>query len=298
MKRIFGILATTSLFLFLTNCGGESREAIIPAEDELNSEENTDITEPEYIETNWDWLQSDNNEIDTYIIVEGYIGQLSSMIFTYGDEMDFSLFPRRHQQEGFKISAYAPIGDEPGQIHELKEKYTPDDLKIVCDDGSIATTNDKVRIKGRVRGKYDDYCSVDVQSISKLTDNFSDRIFENAVELTQQIIDDTTQNNVYSYMDGQLSLPISIFSMTGDISLDFKQGNNKGVKSVSLSVGDGPGQMNDIPDNYSSKDLIYRDYKGKELGSSDNIRVYGLWHQINHTTDRKGDFLVEEIVKR
>ena len=56
--------------------------------------------------------------------------------------------------------------------------------------------------------------------------------------------------------------------------------------------------MNVLPDSYTSKDLIVRDYAGKEIPRGGKVRVYGVWDRYSFKSSGSGPngtFKLEEI---
>lgn len=294
MKHLYVLLGL--LFaLQLTGCKGESE-----TEEDLldySYEEDTEEVDETPVEANWESIVKKEYKEDQKLIIEGYIAPLPSTVYMSDNSFDISIYPRRFQNGGFEVSVGLPIGKSANHVYNLPENYTPADFKVVTDKEGIVTAGDKVRIEATVFYIHDDSYSLEDATITKLEDNFDAAVFADAVPLTSEIINEEDKKSVYCYMEGTLSLPTFIYSLDGDISLDFKNQTNEEIKSVDFRVSDGPSSMNDIPDNYAADDLVIRDWEGNEVKPGTTVRVYGVWERYSSesSTGLGGSFKVEEV---
>lgn len=53
--------------------------------------------------------------------------------------------------------------------------------------------------------------------------------------------------------------------------------------------------MNDLPEDFTEKDFVVRDFKGEAITGS-NVRIYGTWHRSEFSNS--GLFYLEEIAVR
>ena len=99
-------------------------------------------------------------------------------------------------------------------------------------------------------------------------------------------------------MDGTLSIPTVFFSMYGEIGLNFANKTNTKLDKVDVMVADGPSSMNTLPDSYTAKDLVVRDFLGNEIKRGAKVRVYGVWDRYSFKSSGSGPngtFKLEEI---
>lgn len=291
--KMKGIISTTFLAsFFLFSCGGSSADETGTIEDTVATEEAVVVP----VEVTWNDLETDAVEPETVIIFEGYIGDLGSYIDQSNGQIRIPLYERRNQGAGFKMNLYIPIGTSPNCIKELPAQFTPSDYQIVCDDEKIVSLGDKVRITATKSETYSEgFITADVIKIEAIESTFDPTILASAVALTTAMVNDTTVLKSYSYIDAKLEIPSIVFSYTNDISLDLKGSSVKDVTSVSVRLGDGPSSMNDLPDNYTNKDLIVRDYNGDQIKYGTTLRLYGTWERYSFESTSQGKFYLEEI---
>lgn len=247
----------------------------------------------------WDDILNHSIDYEKTIVIEGYLGRIGSMVYESNGSMVVDIFPKRNQEMGERISFSMPIGTEKNHVHELEEDYLPEDFKLTTAEADTIQAGAKVKVQLRLAEVFGDEAEYYYEfiSITKLEDapKVDESLFSNAVELTDAIISDTTKTEVYGYMDGIFELPMMIFENAGKLRISFINKTNEEVKSVAIPIGDGPSTMNDLPEDFTEKDFVVRDFKGEAITGS-NVRIYGTWHRSEFSNS--GLFYLEEIAVR
>ena len=295
MKKLTTIIG---LGLLIASCGGNDPEkktiADFIKDAAKKSAENLKAQKVSYND-----LFEKEYESGQTLEFEGYIGAIPSTISWSGGRMDVRIVQRRYQTGGKTLSLDMPLGKANNNVNELPEEYKQSDLKVVTEEGKTIGVGTKVRVKASGFYRSGDYASLDVISISAIDGDFDNKVFESAVPLTNAILADTSQKSVYCYMEGTLSIPSVFFSMYGEIALNFATKTNTKLDKVDVFVGEGPSTMTSLPDSYTAKDLILRDYMGKEAKGAKKVKVYGVWDRysfVSSSPGPNGKFKLEEIV--
>lgn len=106
----------------------------------------------------------ENNE--QRVAIEGY-PRLTGMFTMVSDDMSVGLF-EAPQGQGESISARLTVGTGANQVEDLPDEYTEDDLKIHTSDNQVVSTDDRIRVHGRLAryetgdGGFACYISVDL----------------------------------------------------------------------------------------------------------------------------------------
>lgn len=280
-------------FFMLSSCSGSSSEEALNNGDSTNQKVQIDP-----IEVSWNDLEKDSIHAETQIIFEGYIGDPGTLVDQTDGKIRIPVYERRNQKAGFELNLYIPIGTQKNQMKELPAEFLPSDIQIMADDDSVLTIGSRVRITATKSETYSPgFVTANVIKIETVKDEFDATIFSDAVPLTAEMMNDTALQNVYCYVDGKLDIPSIVFSYTNEISLDLKNSSVKDISSISIRLGEGPSSMNDLPDNYTSNDLILRDYLGKTISYKSTVRLYGVWERYTFATSTPGAFYLEEIEK-
>lgn len=291
MKQTFFFFVFLSSLFLLVSCNGSSSEEALIAEDSTAQKIQVDP-----IEASWNDLEKDSIQSETAIIFEGYIGDLGTLVDQTDGKIRIPIYQRRNQRAGFELNLYIPIGTQKNQIKELPAEFLPSDIQIMSDDNSVLTIGSRVRITATKSETYSPgFVTANVIKIEALTDEFDAAIFTSAIPLTVEMMNDTALQNVYCYLDGKLDIPSIVFSYTNEISLDLKNSSVKDISTMAIRLGEGPSTMNDFPDNYTSADLILRDYLGKTIGYKSTVRLYGVWERYTFASTSPGTFYLEEI---
>lgn len=297
-------LSLLALPLFvLVACGGGNEEGKKTIVDFIKEASDKSQESKKPIEKSIQDVFSGDYDRYQVILFEGYIGAIPSSITWSGGKMSVRIFERRNQTGGDYLSLDMPLGESENNVHQLPEEYKQSDLKVVTDDGKILGVGDKVRIKAdgyyKSNSLSSNYYSMDVITVEEVEGDFDESVFEEAVPLTSDIIADTAVKSIYTYMDGTFSIPSVFFSMYGEIGLNFKTNTNKDIDKVDVMVGEGPSTMNSLPESYTSKNLVLRDFNGEELKGATKVRVYGVWerYSFQSSTGLNGKFKLEEIKK-
>lgn len=265
---------------------------------EIMKEENKDVnTDPQAVSLN-DVFSNDYDDREV-LEFEGYIGQIPTTVSFSGGTMNIRIFQRRNQAGGSYLNLDVPLGTGNNEVEKLPAQYKQEDLKVHTKSGKVIGVGSKVKVKATGYYASGDYYAMDVLSIEAASeDSFDNNVFKDAQVLTSDIIADTSMHEVYSYMDGVLSIPSVFYSMDGTIGLDFKTSSNKDFDEVDIAVGEGPSTMDMLPSSYTSKDLLVRDAEGNPIKPGSKVRVYGTWERYSFvsSTGLGGRFYVEEVV--
>lgn len=296
MKKLTTIIGIS---LLLASCGGNDPDKKTIA-DFIKEAANKSKENSKPVKVSYKDLFTKEFDSEQTLEFEGYIGAIPTTISWSGGRMDVRIIERRNQTGGPTLSLDMPLGTSKNSVHELPEEYKQSDLKIVTEEGKTVGVGTKVKVKASGYYRSGDYCSTDVISISATEDNeFDEGVFSKAVPLTNAILGDTAQKSVYCYMEGTLSIPSVFFSMYGEIALNFSTKTNSKLDKVDVFVGDGPSTMKNLPDSYTAKDLVLRDYKGKESKGATKVKLYGVWDRysfVSSSPGPNGKFKLEEIV--
>lgn len=294
MKRNFiYLLIGCPVFLFFS-CKGDTQQEI-----NTNDENIETVEEPDPVAITWADLEKDELSTETVFIIEGYLGDIGTYVDQSGGEISIPLFERRNQAAGFKLYLYVPIGNGPNNIKELPEEFLPTDVQLFCNDKTIVTVGSKVRITASKTETYTPgFISANCIKIELVDESFDAGVLTSAVALSQEMMNDTALARVYCYVDGKFDIPSIVFSYSNEISLDLKNSSVKDIATVPVRLGDGPSSMNDLPDNYTNKDLIIRDYNGETIKYGAGVRLYGTWERYSFATTTPGKFYLEEIEVR
>lgn len=104
------------------------------------------------------------------VILEGYPGVGVTTVSHEGYQQ-CSLFD---DASGVSSSAQRSVGLVPlagtaaNQVEALPEEYQPSDLKVHCEDGSVATYQDKIRVHGVAETSYGGLSIEDLERIEKV----------------------------------------------------------------------------------------------------------------------------------
>jgi hypothetical protein len=291
MKPNFFFAAFLSIPFYLISCSGSSSDESLIADDSTVQKIQVDP-----IEVSWNDLEKDSIAPETEIIFEGYIGDPGTLIDQSNGGIVVPVYERRNQKAGFELNLFIPLGTGKNQIKELPAEFLPTDLQIFADDNSVLTIGSKIRVTAtKSETVLAGYVCADVIKIEPLTSDFDRVVFTDAVMLTTEMMNDTALHHAYCYIDGKLDIPSIVFAYTNEISLDLKNSSVKDITTMAIRLGEGPSTMNDFPDNYTSADLILRDYLGKEIKYKSTVRLYGVWERYTFASTSPGTFYLEEI---
>lgn len=308
MKQNLSILFL-GMMLFLAACGGGEGEGgdksgndteAPKTESEVKEKEEPKPVEPVKMTFN-DVLSGTMTE-KTPAVIEAYMGYLPQVMMIYKDNQGLEVYGRRNQREGFKLDAKFSVGTGKNEMIPLPEKYYQDALKVIDKNGDTIRVTDKVRITGTYKPSTLDFKDdFEVETIEKITGEFDESVFEQAQELTDDIIADTSIKEAYVWMEGKFKLGIVMSVIGGTYRVDFKQKQNKEFDYIKIFAGNGVSNMPILPDNYSNKDFKIIDFKGEtHNGAKNKYRVYGLHRKLENST-KPGEFIqyfeTEEIVK-
>ncbi len=296
MKKMKHAYLIAGLLIF-SSCGSDE-----PQDYSYGFDDDYEVPEEEVLEmmaVSWEDLASGELKDGQPITIEGYVGPLPSTIFSYDDsELGIDLYERRNQCDGFCLDVDIPIGSSKNHVRSLPDDYQQSDLKIMTNDAETAGVGDYVRMEGIfTKSSSSDAIYFDADKIEKLTKpSFDESIFETAVELTDEVIEDESKDGAYAYMDVKMDLSMYMMVYDNQYTVDISQKNNSFLKSTYVIIGESEGQMRALVDNFTDSDFIVVDTKGNEQkGASGKYRIYGTFNQLD--IDSKGTFTVEEFVK-
>ncbi|MBK7128016.1 MAG: hypothetical protein IPM74_13705 [Crocinitomicaceae bacterium] len=248
----------------------------------------------------WDDLKSDTAQVGDVICIRGYIGNPGNYINITNGKMTVPIFERRNQQAGFRIQLSIPTGTEPNHVHDLPEEFLPEDFKIVSASNEILSIGNYVFITARIQS--DDVtksaCYAEIISIEKADNIDQIPALDKAIELTDEILFDTSVHALFCFFDAKIVLPELIFSYTNQITLELKDCSLDSISTLAIPIGDKPGTMHDLPDNYTEDDLYILDIHAVKLPYNKLIRIYGTWERFTFDSSFPGSFYVEEFEVR
>lgn len=283
--------------LLLGSCGSDEAQDY-----SYGFEDDYEVPEEEVLEmitVTWEDLASGELEDGQPITIEGYVGPLPSTIYSYDDsELGIDLYERRNQSDGFHLDVDIPIGSSKNHVRSLPDDYQQSDLKIMTNEAETAGVGDYVRMEGIfTKSSSSDAIYFDADKIEMLEKPvFDESIFETAVELTNEVIEDESKDGAYVYMDVKMDLRMYMMVYDNEYTVEISQKNNKYLESASIRIGNSEGKMHELVDNFTDSDFIIYDAQGnQQKGASGKYRVYGTFNQLD--TDSKGIFTVEEFVK-
>lgn len=294
MKSIYKISPLMIAFLFFSCGGGESEET---TESTTETEEVEEVDDTP-IEASYDELLSGDIEEYKTVIFETFVAPLPSTMYFGDGELSLDFYERRNQSGGPHMRVDIREGSSNNHVESLPEEYYQEDLKIHTDDGSIVGVGDYVRITGTYsEASSEEYQYIDLTKIEKIEDySFDEAIFDNAVELTDEFVEDEENDDGYCYIEGTLELSMFMSSYDGlTYSVKLTQDMNSFSESAYINIGTGPSSMNELGEGFTDADFIVRDYKGEEhQAAGKKFRLYGTFNQLSVST--KGMFNVEEIM--
>jgi len=302
MKLFKSALILLTASFVLHSCGGGDPRAdddlsdLMDEYDEnIEEEEKVDLSP---IEVSWEQLISDELVDNQNVIFNAYVGKLPTTMYSYDNrEITVEFYPRRNQIQGEKMRVDITIGTSPGHVRSLPEEYAQEDLKIVCEGGKTAGVGSFVQVHGVFSNSTADYYNyLDLTKISLLENSFDESTFDKAVELTNEVIEDTTLDDTYSYMDVSMETSMYMSPWDGRYSVNISQKNNSFLKSAYITIGAQAGGMDQLTDGFTDKDFIVYDYNGDaQKAASGKYRIFGTFNPLD--VEAKGTFSVEEIKK-
>ncbi|MCH2232823.1 MAG: hypothetical protein MK078_01120 [Crocinitomicaceae bacterium] len=294
MKKILIFIGVT----VLAACGGE-RENIEELIEEIESTEEVVEEDNAIYPITWDDVLTNNLTAEKIVTIEGYLAGPGMYVSQSYGTMTVYIYPKRNQSIGESVNFTMPLGTDANHVHELPEEFVPEDFVVVDQDGNEMSEGAKVLVEVKVKESIFDEgeMNFEFRSIKKLEDApiISETVFADAIELTDAVIADTTKKEIYGWAEGSFELPMMVFENNGRLRITFRNKSNEEIKSVAIKVGDGPSTMNDLPEDFTDKDFVVRDYKGDPITVT-RVRIYGTYHRSEYSND--GLFYLEEIEAR
>ena len=294
MKKILLFVCTGLLIA----CGGE-REKIEDLIEETNTTDEVVEVDNNVYPVSWDDVLNNNLTAEKIITIEGYLAGPGMYVSQSYGTMTIYIYPKRNQTIGESVNFTMPLGTDANHVNELPEEFVPEDFIVVDEDGTEMREGAKVLVEVKVKESIFDEgeMNFEFRSIKKLEDApvISETVFADAIELTDAVIADTSKKEIYGWADGSFELPMMVFENNGRLRITFRNQSNQEIKSVAIKIGEGPSTMNDLPEDFTDKDFIVRDYKGDPITGT-RVRIYGTYHRSDYSND--GLFYLEEIESR
>ena len=273
--------------IFLLSCNGNSDSA-------EQKKDTPVVVNRDTVLASWNFMRGDSAVPNTVIILEGFIGNPGDKIVQNGSYISLPVYERSNQQSGYAWLVQFKVGDMPNQMRSLPEQFTPNDIQIKCENGGLATIGSKIKITAFDENQ-DGKLIWKARVVEFIDFIRSDEKLDSAQKLTSAMLLDSTQNEVYSYIEGKLELPLLILPYTSAIKLNLIESSVAEIKEVEVPLGTGPSTMNDLPDNFTEKDLVVRDRDGNPIPYKSKIRIYGNWVRFDYSSSVPGKFYFEEI---
>lgn len=291
IHKFYSLCFSTFIVFIICSCNGSSNVQ--------NDTEGikADSVRVDTLNLSWDDLKTDTAQVGDVICISGYIGNPGNYINITNGKMTVPVFERRNQQAGYRIQLSIPTGTQPNHVHDLPEEFLPEDFKIVSASNELLTSGHYVYIIARIQSdeKTKSACYTELISIEKSGNSDQIPDLETAVELSDEMLFDTTIHELFCFFDAKIVLPELIFSYTNQITLDLKNCSLDSISTLAVPIGDKPGTMHDLPDNYTEADLYIVDINEKKLPYNKLVRIYGTWERFTFESSFPGAFYVEEF---
>lgn len=242
----------------------------------------------------WNFMRCDSAQPNTVIVLEGFVGNPGDKIVQNGSYISMPVYERSKQQSGNAWLVQFKVGDMPNQMRSLPDQFTHTDIQIKCENGGLATVGSRIKITAY--DEVEDGKTIWKARIVECADFIAqDEKLDSAQKLTSEIIFDSTKKEVYSYVEGKLELPLLILPYTNAIKLDLTGSSVPEIKNMEVPLGTVASTMNDLPDNFTDKDLVIRDKHGNAIPYKSKVRIYGNWVRFDYSSSFPGEFVLEEI---
>lgn len=303
MKQIQICLLGLLLFGFVACSGGADADQAEGNTPVNSGEEAMPEPDPGPRAVQWAEVYAESLKPDEKVILEAYVGPLPSFMSIGGSSLYIDFYERRNQDGGFYIHASLPTGESPNQVKSLPSSFQQSDLIITTDDGTTVGVGDYVRMEGKFsKASSEEYDYLEVTKIEKIEQEFDPAQLDRAIELTDEIAEDSTQQGSYVYMDASMRLGMFMGGfMSEKYNVVIDQKNNQYVNSAGFMVGEQAGQMKELEDGFTDEDFIIHDINGEAMnGGKGKFRLYGTWKQgKSYSEDDQLSiyFEVEEVKK-
>lgn len=277
MKKTILIPALLLSAALISSCGGGHKNPFEALADSLKKQKEAQLTGPI---TDIDFSRQDDASLDgKRISISGYV-MLPSSFFTMGEHLNIDLYQRKNQDHSGAFTLYMsiPIGSEKNTIKKLPKEYTSDDFRIHGNSGEDIHAGDYIKVVGVYKKSFGSskMASIDIQTIEKATEPAPTNYEAlGAVKVDAESAKDTTLENKLAYAEGTLELPMYISPSSGSIYLYLNQGGDEQM-SIDVLLGDGPGQVEMPPSDFTQDDLKVYDKSGALIPAGKKVRVYGM----------------------
>lgn len=232
---------------------------------------------------------TDKANDDKRVTVIGYIDVPHISYSTGNKTGQLGLIERPNQMFGtFDILLSLQLGKGNNTMKALPDKYTPDDVVVTGKSGEKVNAGDRVKMTGILHVN-ESYTSLDVQEIEKMENVEIDYSALNATKISGPEKPGKELDGKLVVTEGMLEMPV--LTMSGDLTfLYLKVPDIKDKLTVNIAYGTGPGKLEPLPDNYTTKDIKIQNNKGELIDMKKKVRVYGIWKK-----DRIQIELVENV---
>ncbi|MBN1618763.1 hypothetical protein JW887_05495 [Candidatus Dojkabacteria bacterium] len=233
------------------------------------------------------------------VVLEGYV-KLSDYVYC-DSACELALYSRPNERGENYVTALVDIGDGSNQMDDLPSDFYIDDLVIRDNDGNEIGHNNYVKVTGYFTydnlSEDDPECSIAVDTIEKLDMEDGVSFLDDATKIDTGDFCNSKYDDELVAMDGYVELPYFLYCGSEcDLYIVDELGTNSGdgVNAYFL-VGDQPGYMEELPDNYLEEDLVVYDIDGNAVSYGDKVTVVGT--QVRNSTG-DCDFYVEEVITK
>ena len=297
MKLSF-IAFTASLLFFATS---------FEYSDTANEVENSKLLETP-VRVSWEQIRSGELEKGQVVILEGFIGTLSDRDYSPTDLKFIPLLSRRNETSSFTVNTKIEYGENGNQMMALdneyfnmglrngasRNEYYHTDIRIHTNTGGTAVVSTHVEITGI----YDpganptESCTITTTNIEYL-DDFDGAVFTEAIELTNEKVDEHNNESTYFVMDAVMTMSSMQEAGKYKVMIDVKPISNNRVTEIICHTGFWTGTYDDGSyDEYEDRELDYIYGVNGNVIQGDSVRLYGTL-----SADDSPKFRLEEVVR-
>jgi hypothetical protein len=219
---------------------------------------------------------TDKANDDKRVTVIGYLDVPNISYSTGNKTGQLGFIERPNQMDGaFDIILSLQLGKGNNTMKALPDKYTPEDVIVTGKNGEKVGAGDRVKMTGILHVN-ETYTSLDVQEIEKMEHVEIDYSTLNATKISGPEKPGKELDGKLVVTEGILEMPT--ITMGGDLTfLYLKVPGIKDKLTVNIAYGAGPGKLEPLPDNYTTKDIKIRNNKGELIDTKKKVRIYGTW---------------------
>lgn len=266
MKKIYLLLLVGGI---LTACGGSTNDTKKDGlADGEAKEQKDDKPEVMSFEQGLKYNKSDRKLVE----VEGYV-QLSvvSNFSKNGQTVDF--YGRRNQKGGAAYYTTMPVGNGKNQMKQLPKEYKSSDVSMTDDSGNTVGANQRVKLTGYLY-TLGTTTYLDVTGIDKVDEKAVDYESLNFKKLEEKHTSDNNAADKGYWIEGRMSIPMFVL-VDDETTVDIKDKSGKSF-SLKLTTGTEAGQIEELGEGWTDRDVKIRTGKGKLVNLNQNVKVYGV----------------------